>query len=84
MARYLKQASPLRGENAQISGLESKIVLTFISETACAVAGNVHFLNCNESTIGNVRFLGATMWTDFRLFGDGDRQIAMREAEALI
>lgn len=53
-------------------------------EAACAAAGNVHFLNCNEFTIGNVRFLGATMWTDFRLFGDSDRQIAMREAEAVM
>lgn len=53
-------------------------------EGACQAAGNVHFLNCNELILGNVRFLGATMWTDFRLFGDGDRQFAMREAEAVM
>ena len=51
---------------------------------ACAVHSNVHFLNCGEHIIGSVRFLGATMWTDFRLFGDEERQAAMREAEAVM
>ncbi len=51
-------------------------------QAACLAAGNVHFLNCGEHIIGGVRFLGATMWTDFRLFGDDERQAAMREAEA--
>lgn len=49
-----------------------------------AQSGNVHFLSCDEKIIGNVRFLGATLWTDFRLFGDDDRQAAMREAEAVM
>ncbi|MBC3920060.1 metallophosphoesterase [Undibacterium sp. CY18W] len=53
-------------------------------EAACIASGNVHFLNCNELVLDNVRFLGATLWTDFRLFGDDDRQIAMREAEAVM
>lgn len=53
-------------------------------EAACLVAENVHFLNCGEYRLGNVRFLGATMWTDFRLFGDDDRPSAMREAEAVM
>lgn len=30
----------------------------------------VHFLDNEEVVIGGVRFLGATMWTDFELFGD--------------
>jgi predicted phosphodiesterase len=51
---------------------------------ACAVAGNVHFLNCGEYIAGTVRFLGATMWTDFCLFGDDTRAAAMREAEAVM
>lgn len=51
-------------------------------EEACAASGHVHFLNCGELVLGQVRFLGATMWTDFRLFGDEDRQLAMREAES--
>ncbi|PKO58616.1 MAG: metallophosphoesterase [Betaproteobacteria bacterium HGW-Betaproteobacteria-18] len=36
---------------------------------ACAASGHVYFLNCSEHQIGNVRFLGATLWTDFELFG---------------
>jgi predicted phosphodiesterase len=51
---------------------------------ACEAAGNVHALQCNEHIIGRVRFLGATMWTDFRLFGDDERQACMREAEAVM
>jgi predicted phosphodiesterase len=50
--------------------------------TACALHPNVHFLNCNELVIGTVRFLGATLWTDFRLLGDGSRQSSMRTVEA--
>ena len=53
-------------------------------QAACAASGNVHFLNCDEKIIGKVRFLGATLWTDFRLFGDDTRQAAMREAEAVM
>ncbi|MET3134734.1 putative phosphodiesterase [Oxalobacteraceae bacterium GrIS 1.11] len=53
-------------------------------EAACARAGHVHFLNCGEHQIGRVRFLGATMWTDFKLFGDDSRQASMREAEAIM
>ncbi|MEO6354856.1 MAG: metallophosphoesterase family protein [Burkholderiaceae bacterium] len=51
-------------------------------QAACAITGNVHFLDCGEHIIGQVRFLGATLWTDFKLFGDADRQAAMRAAEA--
>ena len=51
---------------------------------ACLIHTNVHFLNCGEYRFNNVRFLGATMWTDFRLFGDDTRQAAMREAEAVM
>jgi len=50
-------------------------------EAACMAAPNVHFLNCSEYIHENVRFIGATLWTDFKLFGDGTRADAMREAE---
>jgi predicted phosphodiesterase len=49
---------------------------------ACEQTEHVHFLNCGELVLGNIRFLGATLWTNFKLFGDDDRQAAMREAEA--
>ncbi|MEO7493353.1 MAG: metallophosphoesterase [Massilia sp.] len=51
---------------------------------ACETAGNIHFLNCTEFQLGPVRFLGTTLWTDFRLFGDDERQASMREAEAVM
>ena len=51
---------------------------------ACNSSSNVHFLNCGEFRLDGVRFLGATMWTDFKLFGDNDRQAAMRTAEAVM
>ena len=51
---------------------------------ACAATDNVHFLNCGEYIAGSVRFLGATMWTDFCLFGDDTRAAAMRQAEAVM
>lgn len=50
---------------------------------ACVAAENVHFLNCDEYIVGQVRFLGATLWTDFRLFGDDEREASMREAETV-
>lgn len=48
---------------------------------ACELHPNVHFLDCGEIVIDGVRFLGATLWTDFRLLGDDTRQSAMRTAE---
>ena len=36
----------------------------------------VHVLNRGEVIIEGVRFLGATLWTDFRLFGDAKRPYA--------
>ena len=56
---------------------------------ACATTDNVHFLDADSHVItdqaGNqVRFLGATLWTDFRLLGDETRQAAMRDAEAIM
>jgi predicted phosphodiesterase len=50
-------------------------------QAACDASDNVHFLNCGEFIYQGVRFLGATMWTDFCLFGDGTRMVAMRESE---
>ena len=44
---------------------------------ACAANGHVHFLHSSEHRIGNVRFLGTPLWTDFRLFGDDHKREAM-------
>lgn len=48
-------------------GIESAMM-----EQAASVHG-VHVLNRAEVVIGGVRFLGTTLWTDFRLFGDDER-----------
>lgn len=40
-------------------------------EEASQKTRHVHFLQMRELRLGKVRFLGCTLWTDFRLFGDG-------------
>ena len=46
-----------------------------------ALGTAVRVLDCGEAFIGGVRFLGATLWTDFLLCGAGKgRDEAMREA----
>ena len=42
---------------------------------------DVHFLETDSVTIDGVRFLGATLWTDFQFFGMSRRSQAMREVE---
>ena len=37
----------------------------------------VHFLDNEEVNIGGVRFLGATLWTDFKLFGESETKLCM-------
>ncbi|WP_426168527.1 metallophosphoesterase [Pseudoduganella sp. R-34] len=48
---------------------------------ASAATENVIFLDCGMHVIGNVRFLGAALWTDFKLFGDDRRYFAMTRSE---
>ncbi|HKU84771.1 MAG TPA: metallophosphoesterase [Casimicrobiaceae bacterium] len=40
----------------------------------CAAGTNVRLLDNGEAVIGGVRFLGTTLWTDFRLFGGGAKR----------
>jgi hypothetical protein len=45
----------------------------------------IHVLDNEELIVGGVRFLGATLWTDFNLFGEGEQRVAaMREALAFM
>ena len=46
-----------------------------------AKACGVHFLDDESVVIGEVRFLGATLWTDFLLFGSTERPWCMRDAQ---
>jgi predicted phosphodiesterase len=43
----------------------------------------VHFLDDNAMTLGGVRFLGSTLWTDYRVSGES-QAAAMEAAEAVV
>jgi predicted phosphodiesterase len=46
-----------------------------------SAGSDIHVLDDDEVAIEGVRFLGTTLWTDFMLFGEGEkRAAAMREA----
>jgi Icc-related predicted phosphoesterase len=42
--------------------------------------GNVRFLECSETVIQGIRFLGCTLWSDFDI--GGDRAVAMQASQA--
>ena len=47
-----------------------------------AAGTNVRVLDCDEAVIEGVRFLGATLWTDFLVAGEGEaREAAIGEAQ---
>ncbi|HTD05227.1 metallophosphoesterase [Undibacterium sp.] len=58
---------------------------TVLAEMADAArqTANVHFLDADEVVVGGTRFLGCTLWTNFRLMSEepADRQIAMEAAQ---
>ena len=41
----------------------------------------IHFLDNSSAVIDGVRFLGATLWTDFRLFGYGDEWFCLQAGQ---
>jgi len=50
-----------------------------------SAGSNIHVLDGDEVAIEGVRFLGTMLWTDFMLFGEGEkRAAAMREAQRLM
>lgn len=53
----------------------------FLRQEASRVG--VTLLDCNEVVLDSVRFLGATLWTDFRLFADRAKSMDLREREAI-
>lgn len=44
---------------------------------AAAAGSRVQVLDCGETVIGGVRFLGCTLWTDFALWGEAGRRRAL-------
>lgn len=51
-------------------------------ELARSIAGrfNIHLLENNIVVLGGVRFAGASLWTDYRMFGDHNSPAAMHAA----
>jgi predicted phosphodiesterase len=43
---------------------------------------SVHLLDNDEIVIDDVRFLGSTLWTDFKLLGEESKLAAMKEGQA--
>lgn len=50
----------------------------------CAHFENVKYLDCGEFVFGRVRFLGATLWTDFALFGIENKHGVMVDANQVM
>lgn len=48
-----------------------------------AASDRLFFLDCDEVIVDGVRFLGTTMWTDFKLFGESKRHECLAEARYL-
>lgn len=45
-----------------------------------AQGSNVHFLENNAVVVEGVRFIGTTLWTDFKLFGEATEEFAKLDA----
>lgn len=54
--------------------------LSLIEELKAQAPENIHILNDDSVVIDGVRFLGSILWTDFALFGEGERCFAMQAA----
>jgi predicted phosphodiesterase len=63
----------------------SSIVGSLAELESLSAGSGVRVLDDDEVVIAGVRFLGSTLWTDFRLFGEGERRTeAMRTAQAFM
>ncbi len=51
---------------------------------SAAAPSNIHVLIDDACEIDGVRFLGSTLWTDFRLYGEGEAWFSSQQATALI
>ena len=54
--------------------------ITLIEELKAQAPDHIHVLNDDQVNIDGVRFLGSILWTDFALFGEAHRFIAMQTA----
>jgi len=53
-------------------------------ELKSSAPANIHILNNDTIKLDGVRFLGCTLWTDFRLNGEGEAWFARQRAKRLI
>lgn len=51
------------------------------AKAEAALHGNIHVLENDSVDIGSVRFIGATLWTDYRLMREDNQRWAMHAAE---
>ena len=49
-----------------------------------AAPANIHVLNNDTRQLDGVRFVGSTLWTDFKLYGEGEEWFARQRAKRLI
>lgn len=54
--------------------------IALIEELKAQAPDHIHVLNDDQIIIDRVRFLGSILWTDFALFGEGERFFAMQTA----
>jgi Icc-related predicted phosphoesterase len=55
-----------------------------IGSFLAAAPANFRILNNDSSEIDGVRFLGCTLWTDFKYYGHGEAWFARQQAKSLI
>ena len=53
-------------------------------ELKAAAPANIHVLNNDALELNGVRFVGSTLWTDFKLYGEGQARLARQRAKRLI
>jgi len=54
------------------------------NELKAAAAANIYVLNNDKLELDGVRFLASTLWTDFKLYGEGDDWFARQRAKRVI
>jgi predicted phosphodiesterase len=54
--------------------------MALVGELRDAAPRNIHVLDNERVVVDGVRFLGAVLWTDFRLFGEADKWFSTQRA----
>lgn len=86
--RWAAQAFPTQqiiyvAGNHEFYGERRDMVLSNLRKEA-QKESRLHFLDNSEVVLDGVRFLGATLWTDFNLFGEAKRVLAMDAASRMM